>query len=183
MHQNSADCVLARTPIFASAGIRPVQNANRLRGLTGVGELRRVREDQDGTLDYLHTLPRCLEVSGKDRAFIHPRIGQESIRRLGARPVLTGQRDGLPELGGQLPGQPAEPPTESLITEPGANEFPVEICCCFLGLGATAVGSLPKQFHPSLFWRLGRILYLKDSLPSLSSPGEASEMWVIDRLA
>jgi hypothetical protein len=71
----------------------------------------------------------------------------------------------LPELGGQLPGQPAEPPAESLITEPGANESPVEIYCCFLGLGATAVGSLPKQFHPSLFWHLGRILYLKDSPP------------------
>ena len=125
-------------------------------------------EDQDGPVDRPNTLPRCLEVPGKDRAFIHPWIGQESIRRLGARPVLTGQRDGLPEFGGQLPGQLAEPPAESLITEPGANQFPVETCCCCLGLGATSVGSLPKQFHPSLFWHLGRILYLKDSLSLLS---------------
>lgn len=53
--QDSADCALARTPIFAPAGIRPVQNANRLRALTGVDELRRVTEDQDGPVDRPNT--------------------------------------------------------------------------------------------------------------------------------
>jgi len=86
----------------------------------------------------------------------------------------------VPESGSQLPGQSAESPAKPLITEPGANEFPVETCCRFPGLGASPVGSLPKQFHPLLSWHLGRILHLIDSLPAHWGASESRDLWVIE---
>jgi hypothetical protein len=87
-------------------------------------------QDENGSVRRLELFSGGLEMPCQDRRFIDPAVRKESIRRLGVRPILASQWDGLPEPAGQLPNKLPESPAQPRVTKPAASQFLVESLRC-----------------------------------------------------
>lgn len=126
MHQDAAHGVEPGGPVLARTSERLMQNADRLHRLPRITEFRRVVQHENGSVRRLEALQGGPEVPRPNRRFVDPPVGKESIRRLGIRPVLASQWDGLSESGCQLPNKFPESPSEPRVTKPAAGQFLVE---------------------------------------------------------
>src|SRR6516225_3785414 len=129
MHQNSANRVQPRAPIFASPGVQFVQNADGLDRFPRVREFRRVMQNENRSVRCHEPSPGGLEMPCQNGPLIHPAIGKEPVSRLRVCPIPTSQWNGLSKPGCQLPDEFPESPTEPRVTEPAASQFLVEGLC------------------------------------------------------
>jgi hypothetical protein len=133
---------------------------NRLLRLPCITEFCRVMQDENGSVRRREAFTSVLKMPGQNGGLMDPPIGEESIRRLGVRPVLASQRNGLAETGCQLPNQPSKSSSESGVTEPAASQFLVEsLRRPARSRSAGTLQRLLKQFQPSLFWHPARSFY------------------------
>ena len=133
-------------------------------------------QDQEQTVSGCSTFPGRLEMNGQNPPFLDPAVRQETIHRFGVRPILTGERNGLPHTVRQLSDKLPEAAAKSCVLKPAAGKLPVQ-CCGHSGLlrRGIAGADFPKHFCICLFPHSGFTFYRL-------SPTKSEDLWVIERL-
>ncbi len=95
MHQDAAGGVVAWASIEIRTGDANTSLAHSLDVLTLVRELGRVVENENRTVGRVTTLACCLEMPRENLRFADSVVIEESICRLGIRPILAYQRNAI----------------------------------------------------------------------------------------
>ena len=106
---------MAKPAILVVAAIDGLRKSNVMRISALIGELGRVLKQQDWPV--ARSIPHLgrFKMTSQDLTFLHLRIGQEPVSRLGIRPILAGQRDRPAHSVAQAAQQVCTAPPQSRI--------------------------------------------------------------------
>lgn len=105
MHQHAAQSVMTKAAALVAPAIDGLRKPDIAGAFALVDELGRVLDQQNRPVGAAEAIPRGGEVAAQDFAFLDAIIGEKSIGRLRARPVLACIGDTLAHAIANLPDQ------------------------------------------------------------------------------